>query len=208
MASKHWFPGMLSNRLVIVPIVAVLATSTVVSAGTPAKPIRPAEKIIPDELLDECLERGKSYAECGLSARRLLQGWIDNNYDPKTKLIFRKRPGQRLRWDYHNVAADYYSSLVHVSNFVAPEYIEPGAKLHETLLSSRELCTLPNGIPGVYYHDTSEVEGEATYLALSEWLRDGLIRITENVGADNIWYEEMCRLCDAMIRVGRERGGM
>jgi len=208
MASKQWFQRMLPTRLLVVPLVAVWTTSTVISADTPSKPIRPAEKIIPDEILDECLERGKSYAECGLSARRLLQGWIDNNYDPKTELIFRELQGRRLLWDYHNVAADYYSSLVHVSNCVAPEYIQPGAKLHETLLRSIELCTLPNGIPGVYYHDTDKLEGEATYLALSEWLRDGLIRITENLGTDNIWYEEMCRLCDAMIRVADERGGM
>jgi len=203
--SKQRFPGMLPARLLVVPVLAVLTAPTPVSADAPA---RPTENTIPDEVLDECLQRGKSYAECGLSARRLLQGWIDNNYDAKTKLIFRKVQGQRLRWDYHNVAADYYSSLVHVSNCVAPEYIQPGAKLHETLLASKRLCTLPNGIPGVYYFDTGKVEGEATYLALSEWLRDGLIRIVENLGPDNIWYEELCRLSDAMIRVAGQRGGL
>jgi len=192
-------------RLLALVSVVFLAMS---AAGSDDTPVRPTEKIIPDALLDECLKRGKSYAECGLSARRLLQGWIDKNYDPETKLIFRKTGNRRLCWDYHNVAADYYSSLVHVSNHVAPEYIQPGANLHETLLSSKKLCTQPNGIPGLYYFDTGKVESEATYLALSEWLRDGLIRIVENLGTDNIWYEEMCRLCDAMIRVGQERGGL
>ena len=133
---------------------------------------------------------------------------MDNNYDPKTKLIFRRIPGQRMRWDYHNVAADYYSSWVHISNYVAPQLIQPDAKLYETLLSMEKTCLFPNGIPGVYYYDTGKVEEEATYLALSEWLRDGLIRITENVGTDNIWYRDMCRLCDAMIRVAGERRGM
>ena len=205
MVSERWYARVACVRLLAVVSVVLLATPAANSAGTP---VRPVEKIIPNALLDKCLKRGKSYAECGLSARRLLQGWIDNNYDPDTKLIFRKIENRRLRWDYHNVAADYYSSLVHVSNYTAPEYIQPTAKLHETLLSSKKLCTLPNGIPGVYYFDTGKVENEATYLALSEWLRDGLIRIAENLGTDNIWYEEMCRLSDAMIRVGRERGGL
>jgi hypothetical protein len=133
---------------------------------------------------------------------------MDNNYDAETKLVFRKVKGRRLRWDYHNVAADYYSSLVLMATCVAPQYIEPSAELWETLPSSKELCTLPSGLPGVYDFDTGKPEKEATFLELSEWLRDGLIRITENLGADNIWYDELCRLCDAMIRVADDRGGM
>lgn len=208
MAAKRWSRGMLPIRVFALWLVAGVATSAAFAADSPAAPVRPAEKIIPAALLDECLERGRSYAECGLSARRLLEGWIDNNYDAKTKLVFREVPGRRLRWDYQDVAADYYSSLVHVANFVAPELNQPGAKLHETLLASKRLCTLPSGIPGVYYRDTGKVEGEATYLALSEWLRDGLIRIVENLGADNVWYDELCRLSDAMIRVAHQRGGL
>ncbi len=205
MALKRRPAGAVCVRSLVVMSIVVSTMSVAESAETP---VRPAEKIIPNGLLDECLERGESYAECGASARRLLQGWIDNNYDPETKLIFRKVGKRRLRWDYHNVAADYYSSLVHISHHVAPEYIQPGAKLHQTLPSSRQICTQPNGIPGIYYFDTGKVESEASYLELSEWLRDGLIRIVENLGADNIWYEELCRLSDDMIRVGRERGGL
>ena len=205
MDSGRRYAGVARGRFLAAVSVVVLATSAVAAADTP---VRPAEKIIPDPLLDQCLERGESYAECGLSARRLLQGWMKNNYDPETKLVFRKVRGRRLRWDYHDVAADYYSSLVHVANHVAPETIQPGAKLHETLLASQRICATANGIPGVYYHDTGKVEGEATYLALSEWLRDGLIRIVENLGAENIWYDELCRLSDAMIRVAKDRGGL
>ena len=192
-------------RQFIVVAAVAMSASGVQSAPVPA---RPAEKTIPDSLLAECLRRGKSYAECGLSAQRLLQGWMDKNYDRKTKLIFRKSGNRRVRWDYHDVAADYYSSLVLIANYVAPELIQERAKLYETLLSSKRLCTLPSSLPGVYYFDTGKVESEATYLALSEWLRDGLIRIAENLGTGNIWYEEMCRLCNAMIRVGAQRGGL
>ena len=37
----------------------------------------------------------------------------------------------------------------------------------------------------------------ATFAHLSEWLRDGLIRIVEVMGTDNIWHQELIRLTDA-----------
>ena len=73
------YAGVARARFLAAVSVVVLATSAVAAADAP---VRPAEKIIPDTLLDECLERGESYAECGLSARRLLQGWIDNHPGP------------------------------------------------------------------------------------------------------------------------------
>ncbi len=208
MAFQRAFRVGVGVRLLAVASVLGVVASAALGGDTAAEPVGPTEKIIPPELLDECLRRGESYAECGQSARRLLEGWIDNNYDPETKLIFRKVGDRPRRWDYHNVAADYYSSLVHVANYVAPETIEPGAKLHQTLLSAKELCTLENGIPALYDLDSGRLGREGTYLELSEWLRDGLIRIVENLGADNVWYEELRRLSDAMIRVAGERGGL
>ncbi|MBN2295289.1 MAG: hypothetical protein JXM70_22855 [Pirellulales bacterium] len=177
-------------------------------AGGGETPSKITNNTVPDILLDECLKRGNIYADCASNARKLLQGWLDKNYDSKTKLIYWRRGKNRPRWDYHDVAGDCYSSLVLMAYCVAPEYNQPGAKLHDTLVSTRKLCTLPNGLPGLYYFDTRKVEDEATYLAISEWLRDGLIRIAENLGTDNIWYEEMCRLSDAVIRESKQRGGM
>ncbi len=36
-----------------------------------------------------------------------------------------------------------------MARYVAPECNEPGGPLHETLLASQKLCTLPNGLPGL-----------------------------------------------------------
>ena len=152
---------------------------------------------------DTCQTRGKIYTDCGRNVSGLVRGWIELKWDPETHLYSRGRT-----WDYHNEAADHYSSLVLMAHYVTPEHNEPGGTFHQTMVSSRELCATPNGIPTVYRLKTRERGRMATFGELSEWLRDGLIRIVEAKGTDNIWYEEMVRLTDAMIAEAENRGGM
>lgn len=89
--------------------------------------------------------RGAIYADCGRNASRLLDGRIELKRDPKTHLY--SRGGT---WDYHNEAADHYSSLVLVACYVRPELNEEGGTLHQTLLSSQKLCATPSGLPTTY----------------------------------------------------------
>lgn len=147
--------------------------------------------------------RGKVYADCGQHVRKLLRGWIQRKRDPKTHLYSRGKI-----WDYHNEAADHYSSLVLMASYVAPEFNAPGGTLHQTLVSSRELCGTPSGLPTLYDLKARKAGRIATLGELSEWLRDGLIRIVEVLGTDNIWYEEMSRLTDAMLVEAEKRGGL
>lgn len=150
----------------------------------------------------EAERRGVIYADCGRHARQILHGWIEHKQDPETYLF--SRGG---RWDYANEAADHYSSLVLMARFVEPELIEPGGKLHRTLVSSIRLCTGPSGLPGPYDLRTG-TRGEPNVGAVAEWLRDGLLRITEVLGTENDWHREMRRLCDALVEEAEARGGM
>lgn len=156
-----------------------------------------------DEAWEIARRRGVIYADCGRNVSRLLQGWIDVKQDPKTHLFSRGRT-----WDYHNEAADHYSSLVLMAFYVNPALIREGGALHKTLVSCRELCGTPSGIPTTYDLKTYTPGKAASLGALSEWLRDGLIRITEAMGTDNQWYRELQRLTDAMIAEADRRGGM
>lgn len=56
-----------SKQTLVVTSVVVFATSVIYAADEPSRPV---EKIIPDALLDECLKRGKNYAECDASEHR------------------------------------------------------------------------------------------------------------------------------------------
>lgn len=151
----------------------------------------------------ECRRRAEIHAECVRNVDGLVRGWIELKRDPETHLYSRGRT-----WDYHNEAADHYSSLVLMAHYVAPEHNEPGGTFHQTMVNSRKLCATPNGIPTVYRLKTREQGRMATFGELSEWLRDGLIRIVEVKGTENIWYDEMVRLTDAMLAEAENRGGM
>ena len=154
-------------------------------------------------LWDTCQARGTIYADCGRNVSGLIRGWIELKRDPKTHLYSRGRT-----WDYHNEAADHYSSLVLMAFYVAPEHNEPGGTFHQTMMNSRKLCATHSGVPTVYSLKTHQPGRMASFGELSEWLRDGLIRIVEVLGTDNIWYEEMVRLTDAMLAEAEKRGGM
>ena len=171
------------------------------TAGTWAAP-----QAVPSQASDLwhiCQTRGKIYADCGRNVSGLIRGWIQLKRDPKTHLYSRGRT-----WDYHNEAADHYSSLVLMAYYVAPEHNEPGGTFHQTMVNSRKLCATSSGIPAVYNLKTHQPDRMASFGELSEWLRDGLIRIVEAAGTDNIWYEEMVRLTDAMLAEAERRGGV
>ena len=148
------------------------------------------------------LRRADIYSDCGLNAGRLLHGWIDLKQDPTTGLF--SRGGT---WDYHNEAADHYSSLVLVAFHLDPSLNQGGNPLHRTLISSRELCATSSGIPTTYDLKNHTPGDVASLASLSEWLRDGLIRICEVKGTDNDWYREMVRLVDAMLQAANQAGG-
>ncbi len=153
--------------------------------------------------LDLARQRGAVYAECGRCALGILSGWLAEKVDPKTHLY--SRDGQ---WNYHNEAADHYSSLVLMAHYLEPALIRPGAPLHRTLQSSVQLCSTPSGLP-THYDLKTGTQGEVASLTnLAEWLRDGLIRLAEVLGHDNDWSREMERLVDAMLSESARQGGL
>jgi len=162
-----------------------------------------ASEALPTVAWDLAAGRGVIAGDCGRAANRLLQGWIDLKQDPQTHLFSRDR-----QWDYHNEAADHYSSLVLVAFYVNPALNEKGGALHQTLMSSRQLCATPSGLPTLYDLKNQKPGPPATLKALTEWTRDGLIRIAEVMGTDNDWYRELERLTDAMLAEAARQGGV
>lgn len=154
-------------------------------------------------LWETARQRGAVYEDCGRNAQRLLAGWLEQKQDPATHLFSRGRV-----WDYHNEAADHYSSLVVIANYVQPELNQPGGALYQTMIRCRDLCLTDNGLPALYDLKTMTRGKTASLDRLSEWLRDGLVRVAEFTGKDNIWYEEFLRLTDAMLAEAERRGGV
>lgn len=151
----------------------------------------------------DAVERGKVYSDCATNARRLLQGWMDRRQCLETALF--SRGGE---WDYHNQGADYYSSLVLIAHYVHPLLNEVGGRLHNTMVSYRERCLKPNGIPTRYNLKEFRRTRPATFGELAEFLKDALIRIVEVKGDGNIWYDELVALTNAMLAEAENRGGV
>ncbi len=193
---------MLKTRMSAGAVCALIGITAGAWAAPQAEPSETAGPSRTSTSWDTCEARATTYADCARNVHGLVRGWIERKRDPKTHLYSRGKI-----WDYHNEAADHYSSLVLMAYYVAPEHNRPGGTFHNTLVNSRRLCATPDNIPTLFDLRTQQPGRKATLAELSEWLRDGLIRIVEVTGTDNIWYEEMVRLTDAMLAVARDRGG-
>lgn len=142
------------------------------------------------------------YRECARGADQILRGWIRLKRDPQTHLYSRDR-----EWNYQNEAADHYSSLVLIAYHLDPRLNEGDGTLRTTLANSINLCTTQSGLPSSY-DLKSGTPGKVDIGAICEWLRDGLLRITDLIGTDNDWYRELVRLTDAVLAEGERQGGI
>jgi hypothetical protein len=174
---------------------------SVVARGDVAASSRPA---VPDATAawEQAASNGRVYAECARGARRILHGWIDLRRDPATQLY--TRGGE---WNYQNEAADHYSSLVLMAYHLEPSLNEGDGTLRATLLNSIRLCATASGVPASYNLRTM-AQGGVDVGAVCEWLRDGLLRITDLIGTDNDWFREFVRLTDAVLAEAERRGGI
>lgn len=109
----------------------------------------------------------------------------------------------------HNEAADHYASLVYIAHFVDPPAVAKGGTLHRTLATSIALCGTASGIPAPYDLRTKAKldpgpgkEAELVF-GVSEWLKDGLIRIVEVMGTDNDWFRQLVAVTDAVMTWAR-----
>ncbi|MCK4982173.1 MAG: hypothetical protein KAS17_04565 [Victivallaceae bacterium] len=159
-----------------------------------------------EEVWKEAKKRASIYADCAENVSMILNGWLKYKCDSKSYLF---SECYSTKWNYHNAAADNYSSLVFHAYFINPELNKPGGGLYKTLDSSIRLCGNEDGkLPYVYDVKTKNKTKRASTEEIAEWLRDGLIRVCEIMGTDNIWYREMIKLADTIIKMGETRGGI
>lgn len=147
-------------------------------------------------------QQAQLYADCGRHARALLDGWLRLKRDPRTQLY--SKGGE---WNYANEAADHYASLVLIAHHLDPALNEGDGTLRRTLLNSIRLCETTSGLPCSYDLRTF-APGKVDLGGVCEWLRDGLLRITDLMGADNDWYRELVRLTDALLAEAARQGGI
>ncbi|HPS55881.1 MAG TPA: hypothetical protein PLP05_09795 [Sedimentisphaerales bacterium] len=159
-----------------------------------------------EEVWAEAKKHAFIYADCAENVSWILNGWVKYKCDSISHLF---SECYSTKWNYHNAAADNYSSLVFHAYFIKPEWNKPDGVLYKTLDSSIILCGNEDGkLPYVYDVKTQTRTKRASPEEIAEWLRDGLIRICEIMGTDNIWYRELIKLSDTIIKMGEDQGGI
>ena len=155
------------------------------------------------DVWDAAEQRAVIYEDCGTNAARLLKGWIDKKRDPK--------PTSIQGGVYGTTTMRLPTTIRRLFSLPSTSTKRQSKKrvtLHQTLLNYQKLCSTPSGIPTLYNLKTGSRGNEARLNHLSEWLRDGLIRIVEVMGTDNDWYRDLERLADAMLVEAEKQGGM
>jgi hypothetical protein len=134
--------------------------------------------------------------------RRYLHGWLAHA-DPETGLIPQNL--QSPIWNGRNAAADNYAFLVLTASFVEPALY--AGRLREMLATERRLTTAADGLPRPYdlarHALATERAGPADAIFdASEYVKDGLLPITEWLGATP-WSARMIELVDAILANAR-----
>jgi hypothetical protein len=122
--------------------------------------------------------------------------------DPETGLT-PERYRADVKWSVANAAADMYSSLVMIAAFTDREALED--VLRRALLTERQRAQRIGPLPDDLHLKTLEfVHAEPSLrrsiFGASEWCRDGLLRITENLGPKTPWQKRMEDLAAEIIR--------
>ncbi len=96
----------------------------------------------------------------------------------------------------HNSAADNYPFMVLSSYCTDRDFYNKRAK--EMLFNELRFATLPNGLCCGYDFQTRKKSEEDVLFGASEYIKDGLIPMTELMGP-SIWSERMTNLTDIII---------
>lgn len=144
------------------------------------------------ELFQQALNRAEQANDALVRSLRNTNAWLAIA-DPITLLI----PDQMGNTLYtpHNSAADNYPFMILSSYCADQKFYLTTAR--DMLFNELRYATLPNGLPCNYDIKTRKQSGGTIYSA-SEYVKDGLIPITELIG-HSIWSERMINLVDVII---------
>ena len=133
----------------------------------------------------------EGYERC----QRYVDAWLaycDDEGPVKTMLISQNANARSKTWTPRNAAADNYAFMVLTTYFTDPEKLNGIMKV--ILANEKKYASLADGMPVTYRLDTDEQVGKADVFGASEYVKDGLMAITEWMGTDNPWFDRMIEI--------------
>ena len=149
---------------------------------------------------DEALARGKQANEAFERSHRFVTGWL-KHADPETGLLPNNLRGRGLdQWNPWNCAADCYPFMVLTAAMTDRPLLE--GRMMDILRTEQQLTNRVDRMPDAWSFSkddflVEEVDMGKILFGASEYMKDGLITITEWMGSSP-WMDRMIGLGDDM----------
>ena len=139
--------------------------------------------------------------EAFVRSDRLMMDWL-TLADPRSGLLPRNTTGDRDIWNAKDCAADLYPFLVLTAWFTRPELYE--GRMQEMLLTETALTARIGRLPDTYSFSKqgfaeARIDTAAIMFGASEYVKDGLMPITELLGVTP-WRARMLGIVDDLWR--------
>lgn len=152
----------------------------------------------------------RQFNEAARRMDQMLHAWVAHA-DPRTRLIPNRlpggRPGRGLApgeksriYEPHNSGADLYPYLILAAELTDPELYR--GPLLEMLRSEVRYAAARSGIPVEALDLDSGVAGQASVFAGAEYLKDGLVPVSEYLGRTP-WFYRMVELAATLMEGAR-----
>jgi hypothetical protein len=143
----------------------------------------------------------KAANEAFVRSDRLVMDWL-TLADPRSGLLPRNTTGDADIWNAKDCAADLYPFLVLTAWFTRPDLYE--GRMQEMLMTETALTSRLGRLPDTYSFSKqgfaeAEVDTAAIMFGGSEYVKDGLMPITELLGATP-WRARMMGIVDDLWR--------
>ncbi|MFC2123757.1 hypothetical protein ACFLU5_03010 [Bacteroidota bacterium] len=130
---------------------------------------------------------------------RYMRAWLEYS-DPQTGLIPRNLDNDRDIWNGKDAAADNYPFMILTSWFTSEELFMH--RMHEMLNTERNLTSRIGNLPDTWSFSKQdfhypEIDSERIIFGASEYVKDGLLPVTEWLGPSP-WSERMIELLDGI----------
>jgi hypothetical protein len=173
-------------------ILAALPALFLLFTGLRADEPRPASAQFTHAAVNGRLVR-EGYRRC----QRYVDGWLtfrDQQGPVATQLIPNSLAGDKSRlWSPKDAAADNYAFMVLTTSFTNPDQYQ--GVMRGILAAERKHASLPDGMPTPYRLDTDEQVAKADLVfEASEYVKDGLLPITEWLGTGTPWFDRMIEI--------------
>jgi hypothetical protein len=152
----------------------------------------------PDKIeLSEAMENGYLAHEGYTRSLSFVYDWL-TYADPKTGLIPRNLDGGLDIWNAQDAAADNYPFMVLTASILDKPLYE--GRLSELLKTEKRLTNRLDRLPDTYSFskngfDQEEVNKDAIIFGASEYVKDGLLPLTEYIGK-TAWSDRMREILD------------